>query len=70
MGSITGPYASQGPTTGPYAERSHDCRPPVPLLFTRIWTCRCGQRWRVRPIRQQTPDGTAIAEAIPIGRKR
>lgn len=50
---------------------SHECRPPVPWLFgSRNWRCRCGQRWHIRRIRRNTPQGEAIAEATPIGGKR
>lgn len=47
---------------------THTCRPPVPWLFARDWTCRCGQRYRVRPVRDQYPEGTATAEATPTGK--
>jgi hypothetical protein len=46
----------------------HECRPPVPWFFTRTWTCHCGQQFVVRPINRQTPDGQAIAEAVPTGK--
>lgn len=47
---------------------THTCRPPKQWLFTRVWTCRCGQQYRVRPIRERHPEGTATAEAVPIGK--
>lgn len=50
---------------------SHDCSLPSPGLFSRSWTCRCGQTWQIERLRPpvQYPEGKAIATASK-GKKR